>query len=307
MMRVPFVRLAAAALLLGSALTACRPSAESESAEAITDQEYLMHERWDDGQAEVAFYRVERTFNQYGEPDSQSFMVGTYLVKHDFTVGLMTKAEGGDAGEPAFKYALFYEFESGSYQYKRNYVTNARQRDLRPFKHSLTSFDWCSNLYEEYAFHMTGSIDYLKRSDDYGNEANRYAFQPRTVPAAEVPLFVRALDFAEDEPVGFNVIRPDGQFIPVEAERLGPDTLTYAGTPTPAERIRLTYSERAPSPIAETVDSTETYWRGTGAARLLLQLESGSDSYRMTLVEHLRTPYWEENLWPKLERIEQRP
>lgn len=302
------LRMGAAVLLAGSGLTVagCGAPSDSPSAESITDQAYLTADRWNDGQAEVAFYRVEREYNQYGEPEGQSFLVGTYLVKHNFNVGEMTKAtEGG--GEPAFKYALFYELESGSYQYKRNYVTNARQRDLRPFKHSFTSFDWCSNQYRELAFHMTGTVDHLKRSDDYGNEASRYAYQPSAVPAAQVPLLVRGLDFAEADQQGFMVIRPDGEFVRVEADYLGPDTLQHADTPTPAERIRLTYSERAPSPIAETVDSTETYWRGAGEARLLLRVESGSGSYQMTLVEHLRTPYWEENIWPKLERIEARP
>jgi hypothetical protein len=37
----------------------------------------------------------------------------------------MTKKTDG-SGVPAFKYALFYELESGSYQYKRNWVVNAR-------------------------------------------------------------------------------------------------------------------------------------------------------------------------------------
>lgn len=295
-------------LLIGSgcAMAGCSAPPDSESVGSVTDAAYLTHDRWNDGQAEVAFYRVERDYNQYGEPEAQEFLVGTYLVKHTFDVGDMTKAtEGG--GEPAFKYALFYEFESGSYEYKRNYVTNARQRDLRPFKHSLTSFDWCSNLYRELAFHMTGTVDHLKRSDDYGNEATRFVYQPGAVPAAQVPLLVRGLDFAEANQQGFLVVRPDGEFVRVEATIAGIDTLQYAGTPTPAERVRLRYAERTPSPVAETVDSTETYWRGTDEARLLLQMESGSGSYRMTLVEHLRTPYWEENLWPMLERIEARP
>lgn len=295
------------ALVFVVLLAGCGGPDEPSAETALVDGAYLTADRWNDGQAEVAFYRVERSHNQYGEPELQEFLVGTYLVKHNFSVGDMTKATEGSAGEPAFKYALFYELKSGSYQYKRNYVTNARQRDLRPFKHSFTSFDWCSNLYRELAFHMTGAIDYLKRSDDYGNDAQRYVYQPRTYPAAEMPLLVRGLDFSERSEWGFSVLRMDGTFVPVTARFAGRDTLQLTSGATSAERIRLSYGERAPSPIAETVDSTETYWRGTGAARLLLQVEGGSGGYRMRLVEHLRTPYWEENLWPMLERVEQRP
>lgn len=295
-------------LVLLPVLAACgAPQEADEAMQALVDGSYLTAERWNDGQAEVAFYRVERDFNQYGQPEPQSFLVGTYLVKHNFSVGQMTKATDEIAGEPAFKYGLFYEFESGSYQYKRNYVTNARQRDLRPFKQSFTSFDWCSNTYEEFAFHMTGAIDYQKRSDDYGNEQGRYVFQPRAYPAAQVPLLVRALDFSETETHTFTIIHPDGTFLPVEAYYAGRDTVQLATGPVPAERVRLEYSQRTPSPLAERVDSTETYWRGMDPARLLVQMESGSGSYRMELVEHLRTAYWEENLWPRLARVTERP
>ena len=44
-----------------------------------------------------------------------------------------------------------------------------------------------------------------------------------------------------------------------------------------------------------------------GPDRLLLKLESQKGRYRMTLVEHLRTPYWEENLWSRLQRVTSRP
>jgi hypothetical protein len=296
---------AVALLLLGTACTS--PADSDEAMQALVDEDYLTADRWNDGRAEVAFYRVERNFNQYGQPADQSFLVGTYLVKHNFSVGHMTKASDEVAGEPAFKYALFYEFESESYQYKRNYVTNARQRDLRPFKHSFTSFDWCSNQYREFAFHMTGAIDYLERSDDYGNEQARYVFQPRAYPAAELPLLVRGLDFSDTETLRFTVLRPDGTFVPVDARLAGRDTLQLAVGSVPAERVRLSYSQRTPSPIAESVDATETYWRGTGPERRLLQIESGSGSYRMELVEHLRTAYWEENLWSRLNRVAERP
>ena len=301
------VRLVVCFLLLVLVAACSAPEESEEAFQALVDESYLTADLWNDGQAEVAFYRVERDFNQYGQPAEQAFVVGTYLVKHNFSVGQMTKATDRVAGEPAFKYALFYEFESGSYQYKRNYVTNARQQDLRPFKQSFTSFDWCSNVYEEFAFHMTGAIDYRKRSDDYGNEQARYVFQPRAFPAAQIPLLVRALDFSGQDAHTFTVLHPDGTFLPVTARFAGRDSVQLAMGILPAERVRLTYSQRTPSPIAERVDSTETYWRGTGAERRLLQMESGSGSYRMELVEHLRSPYWEENLWPRLERIEERP
>ena len=59
--------------------------------------------------------------------------------------------------------------------------------------------------------------------------------------------------------------------------------------------------------IGEETDASETYWRGTDPARLLLKIEGETGRYRMTLVEQLRTPYWRENLWPRLTQVTQRP
>ena len=74
-----------------------------------------------------------------------------------------------------------------------------------------------------------------------------------------------------------------------------------------AERIAVTYEAAVPSLIGEKSALTETYWRGTGSARLLVRMRGGEGRYRMVLVEHLRTPYWKENIWPMLDRVDERP
>jgi hypothetical protein len=282
--------------------------ASTAPAPAPTDTNYLTDARWNDGQAEVAFYRVNRTRNQYGEPADQTFVVGTYLVKQNYNPEAQTKATASDEPQaPAFKYALFYEFESGSYQYKRNYVTNARQRDLRPYKQSFTSFDWCSNLYRELAIAPGGTVDYTKRSDDYGNAERSFSYRDGAYPPALLPLLVRSLDFSETGTQSFQVLTAEGAYVDATARRVGPDTLDLPAGRTAAEEIRVEYDQAFPSPVGETAATTETYWRGTGGARHLLRMASADGRYRMTLVEELRTPYWRENLWPKLDRIAQRP
>ena len=74
-----------------------------------------------------------------------------------------------------------------------------------------------------------------------------------------------------------------------------------------AERIAVRYEASVRSLIGEKTDAAETYWRGVDPARLLLKIESETGRYRMTLVEHLRSPYWRENLWPRLTQVTQRP
>ena len=190
--------LLSALLFSALALTGCGANASESSASAsgstdaergqpaartATDRAYLGGSVWDDGQAEIAFYEVQRTKNQYGAAAEQTFPVGTYLVKHDFDVSEMSKAKDGP-GVEAFKYALFYEFESRSYQYKRNWVVNVARADVRPLKASFTSFDWCSNIYEELAFREDGTVRSLFRSDDYGNREATFSDAPDTYALA---------------------------------------------------------------------------------------------------------------------------
>lgn len=273
----------------------------------ITDADYLTGEVWNDGQAEVAFYRVNRSHDQYGKSNKQQFMVGTYLVKHRFSPDEMTKKTDG-TGIPSFKYALFYELESGSYQYKRNWVVNARQKDLRPYKQSFTSFDWCSNLYREMAFSPEEEIEIRMRSDDYGNRRTTFDGQAQSYPPAQIPLLVRGLDVASADTLHFAVADPDSSaHVPAHARKVGREQVeTPAGT-YEADRILVTYDRKVPSPIGEQSGLTEHYWVATGAERRLLKMKAANGRYQMQLVEHLRTPYWKENLWTRLDRVDKRP
>jgi hypothetical protein len=298
-------------ILVGTLLVGCTsPSAAPDSGKeyaAVTDSSYLTADLWNDGQAEVAFYRVERTRDQYGRANEQRFTVGTYLVKHRFSPAKMTKITDG-SGVSSFKYAFFYELESGSYQYKRNWVVNARQKDLRPFKQSFTSFDWCSNLYRELDFPPDGPLEVRKRSDDYGNRRTSFSPQPNSYPPAQIPLLIRGLDFSETDTLSFSVAVADsGAHVPARAVRAGTETVGTEAGSHETERIAVTYEAAVPSLIGEESAATETYWRGTGPERLLVRMRAESGRYRMSLVEHLRTPYWKENLWPTLARVEERP
>ncbi len=294
----------AGGLLAGCTTPSAAPSPEESS---ITDASYLTSKLWNDGQAEVAFYRVRRTRDQYGRENEQQFVAGTYLVKHRFSPDQMSKVTDG-SGVSSFKYAFFYEIESGSYQYKRNWVVNARQNDLRPYKQSFTSFDWCSNLYRELAFPPDGSIEVRKRSDDYGNRRDSFAPQANSYPPAQLPLLVRGLDFGATDTLSFKVaVADEAQHVSARAVREGIDTLDTAAGSYETERIAVRYDAAVPSLIGEESASAETYWRATGPDRRLVRMAAASGRYRMELAEHLRTPYWKENLWPKLARIEERP
>ena len=287
---------------------AARTAPSYLDAEPITDDAFLTGDLWNDGLSEVVFYQVERTRNQYGQDVPQRFLAGTYLVKHAFDQAAMSKAgNGAEQAASAFKYAFFYEFESGSYQYKRNYVVNVAQADLTPLKASFTSFDWCSNVYRDLAFQPDGSVASLMRSDDYGNTASAFDYQPNAYPVHALPMLARSLDFAEATEHALSVVLSDGRYIRARARLDGTDTVELPNGAVEAERIVVIYDAPVPSLIGEETDASETYWRGTDPARLLLKLESETGRYRMTLVEDLRTAYWRENLWPRLTQVTQRP
>ena len=273
----------------------------------VMNQDYLTSSVWDDGQAEITFYTVKRPDKKEGQ--TETFTLGSYLVKHNFNPETMTKATNQSTeGVPAFKFAQFYEFSDGSYQYKYNYVTNARQRDLRPFKQAFSSFDWCSTEYREMAFRPGGSVRWLKRSDDYGNGRNEFSYQANAYPAAEIPLLVRGLDFSGQDSRQFSVVTPEGNYVTTTARLAGTEQLTTPAGTHQAERITVQYDEPVPSTINRgQADTQETYWRGTGEDRRLLKVAAQDTSYQMELVEHVRAPYWEENIFKQLKRIEERP
>jgi hypothetical protein len=108
-------------LLFAGLLAGCdRPSPSSDAGPAaIADPEQLTAEVWNDGRAEVAFYRVERTRDPCGRVREQQFAAETYLVEHRFSPTDMSKVTDGTGVSP-FKHALFHGLESGSYQYERN-------------------------------------------------------------------------------------------------------------------------------------------------------------------------------------------
>jgi len=291
-------------VLVGCTSPSANPSTEPAP---ITDASYLTADDWNDGKSEVAFYQVQRTRDQYGRANEQQFVAGTYLVKHRFSPTDMTKKTDG-TGTPSFKYAFFYELESGSYQYKRNWVVNARQKDLRPFKQSFTSFDWCSNLYRDLAFPPEGDLEYRMRSDDYGNERTTFDARVQSYPPAQIPLLVRGFDFSDSDTLSFAVTVADSSaHVSATAVRESTETIETEAGSFETERIAVTYDAPVPSMVGEESDRRETYWRSTGPRRLLVRMQAESGRYQMALVEHLRTAYWKENLWPKLARIEQRP
>jgi len=295
-------------LIVSLSLIGCGGASSNpeETTSLPTEESYLTADLWNDGRAEMAFYEVERTRDQYGRENDQQFTAGTYLVKHRFSPEDMTKVTDG-SGTSAFKYALFYEFESGSYEYKRNWVVNVRQRDLRPLKQSFTSFDWCSNQYREMAFQSDGTVDVRMRSDDYGNRRSSFDHRPDAVAPAQIPLLVRGLDFEATDTLSFAVATGEGTFVGATARLAGADTVETEAGAFPTERVQVSYDDAVPSMIGEESDRQETYWRGTGEDRLLVRMEAASGRYRVQLVEHLRSAYWEENFWPQLERVKERP
>jgi hypothetical protein len=292
-----------------AATSASEAERQQAPAAIALDETYLMSDRWDQGEAEFAFYETTRTHTTYDEVNEHSFMVGSFTVKHRYDPEAQTKATDPADGVSAFKSAHFYRFESGSYEYRRSYVTNVRQRDLRPMKQFFTSFDWCSNQYLELAISGDDAVDYWMRSDDYGNDTGSFGYQTGGYTTAQMPLLIRSLDTDDRTEHLFYRMTANGTYVRSQAAFIRTDTVTVAAGTYPAERITVTYEEPVPSMIAEHDVTRATYWRHTGDDRRLLRIREQNDdaSYTMDLVEHLWSAYWSENLWDQVERISERP
>jgi hypothetical protein len=292
---------------VGTAFLALAISSAAAARDDSADRPFLTSRFWDDGKAEIAFYQVERDVNQYGEAKPQKFLMGTYLVKHDFDRLSQSKARP-DAKDkvPSFKWSAFYEFESdNSYQFKQAWVVNAAQEDLAPLKASFTSFDWCSNQYRELLFRPDGKAEFLMRSDDYGNREETFEAPSGSYPVALVPLLVRSLDFSGAPSRSFSLLLEDGSTVKVTARLEGRESLDLPDGREEAERVRLSFDGDYRSILSRKGEREETYWRGLGAERALLALESAT--YRMRLVEIVRSPYWDENVFPRLKHVKTRP
>lgn len=296
-------------LVAGLCLASPGLAGERSDAAPLTDAGYLGQNLWNDGKAEVAFYRAERDFDVHGNPDHRNFLMGTYLVKHDFDRLRQSKARADASGTnvvSAFKWSAFYEFESkNSYQYKYAYVVNAAQANLAPLKSSFTSYDWCSNQYRELSFRLDGKAKYLMRSDDYGNAEASFDAPEGAYPAELVPLLVRALDFRSSSERSFTVLLESGATVAVTATLEGRDRVRTEDGEREGERIRLAYDGDFPAVLSRRGEREETYWRSLEPDRALLAMES--KSYRMKLVELVRSPYWSENLFPRLKHVQTRP
>ena len=157
------------------------------------------------------------------------------------------------------------------------------------------------------AFEPRGKVEWMLRSDDYGNDEGNFRYVANAYPVAEVPVLVRGMDFSGQLPISFQVVTEAGTYTRATAELTGRDTLETEAGRFPAEKIAVRYAAPVPSPIAEQTTLVEHYWRATGPARLLLGLEGEEGSYRMRLVEHLRSPYWQEDIFLELARVRERP
>jgi hypothetical protein len=289
--------------LAGALLFGCAAPDESQPA----PNAFLQGALWDDGLAEVTFYNLIRTQDVYGNPAEEQVLVGTYLVKHDYSPSEEAKDQtgAGDALE-AFKFALFYTLESGSYEYRRAHVVNSARQDGRPLKWSFTQFDWCSNVYQERVF-SRDRVRGLYRSDDYGNRTLEQRAVADAIPAAHVPIRVRMSDLAAGDSISFSIMTPDGEAIPAVMTFVGSDEITVAGATSTADILEVRYAAQAPSPIGEFAATSERYWVGPLPDRILYRIEAADGRYRLEMVESTRSAYWEENVFDRLSQVGQRP
>ncbi len=304
------LRLVALLFVLGPVIMPAA-AAPDEPDGPVLDEEFLRSSRWDDGKAEIAFFRVEVDWDYPPEPWKQSYVTTAVLVKHDYDeVELQKVTDEGDHVVPAFQGVSIYEV--GQYRNRLSRAFNARQSDLRPLKQTMTSISWEGSSFREFAFFPDGTVEVLARSDTTRTPNQRLSMPLDSFAIAQIPLLVRALDFDKRPRQVFKVLDLDGNFVEVTAERSITERLETQIGEVLAERIEVRHAEPRllVGALTNVVAPREIYWRRAGGNRQIVRIEAPKftdGSYRIELVEEIRSTWWREDIRPLLERVDRIP
>lgn len=290
------------------------------TSESIVDTDYLTQKLWDDGKAEIAFYNVERYLQVDDKKTVLSTIAASVLVKHDYDPIRLMKAVGFSQQKvPSFQWLFYYQFEIQlASQY--SFSVHTAQKNLHPLKQTFSTISFEGNGYHELSFLPDSTIKVIIRGDRFSQSDEIVAGRPNAYTIGLVPLLVRALDFGKKKQFDFWVVLLDGEFIPAYATGAEPDTLKLYQNDVVCEKVKVTYSDLSSHAVGITayLASEETYWRSTAPNRQILQMQSSvietgmigkkvRISYRMKLIEELRSAYWEEDIRMRLKHVHNFP
>jgi len=285
----------------------------TESPQGVMDGGFWGSSLWEDGRAEIAFYHL--SIPQVREP----VLAGSLLVRHHLDRRSLTKLAADEpAAEEAWQWIVLYGFDTpGAGPSRRFFQLDARRRDLQPWRFTSVERSWEGHC--AYNVALDAEETFLR---ERGTSCDTFLplpglerahlYEAATYLRAQMPLVVRGVDFRHRPVHEINVFAAGRRFT-ARLERLGVDTLRLPGGAEEAERIAVEYdggtpslpSATAPAELFGTVAAREVYWRRTGGNRQILKVEA--EGYGMTLIEEIRAKHWDEDFFPRLERVRRYP
>ena len=264
-------------------LFACRGPLEIPTDPGPFAAGFVMGPVWDDGQAELASYRVEL------EGEGPGFALSTILVKQAYDPPRESKAEG--AGIDAFKWIVHFRRSAGTEELHHAHVANLARPSLLVLKASHTSFDGCSNRYQELV--RRGSrLETLERSDDYGNTEGQ-GRQVLAHPIAALPLLVRGIDFGRLTSAELLLVAYDGPTTRAPITKSPLIAMTQAAQEVYVNELRVTFDPPRHLPWGDGPTGAEVYWVGDGPERPLYGWRDAGGGYRIVRERLWRAAYWE--------------
>jgi hypothetical protein len=265
-------------------LLACRGPLEVPTDPGPFAPSFVLGPIWDDGQAELASYRVE-----LDEVEGPEFSLGTIVVKQAYDPARESKAEG--PGIDAFKWIVHFRRSVGLEELHHAHVANLARPSLLVLKSSHTSFDGCSNRYQE-VVRRGSRLESLERSDDYGN-AEGQSSQVTAHPIAALPLLVRGLDFGRLTSAELTLVADDGRTTRTMITKSARVPMTQGDQEFSVDELRVTFDPPRQLPWGDGPTGAEVYWVGDGPERPLYGWRDAGGGYRIVRERLRRAAYWE--------------
>lgn len=276
------------------------------------DNHYLGSKYWEDGNAEIAFFRI------WDRRKAFETLAGAILVRHHLLPNGDLKVPSSHKGALAsFTQIWIYEEPCGSEGPRRHYrEIDMRQADLRALSATSSLSTWSGQC--SYRATVDMSADRISERATSCRTllptmgaGTSHSFGPGVFLPGQVPLAIRALDFSS-RTSHVLLIYFEGKLIEAMAQAVGLEEVMIGDRRVESLRIDVAYSQALDSPEAASpvsvlgdVGTHEIYWRSENEHRQILRMQG--DQYGMELIEEVRAKHWSEDFYPDLNQVRDYP
>lgn len=280
------------ALLMGACsdgLSTAPSSEPSFEAGAPAETDVFGDVLWDDGQAEIASYRVVQ--RKYGELRTGEAVL--IVVKEELDADALVKADGPHHPHTltAMKLNHVLTVPTGVYTYRQMASLWLTRSGGRPMKLVTSSQEWCGITHKTLG--VRGDEGLLRTSSYFGAEGERAYGVPLddvTVLGDALPLWLRTLDLTEP---GERTLRIVDEQLSNHASRPGVRRATVAVGPAETLEVPAGLFEVVPVTVRRGESVERLSFRRRRPHTLVRWERADGGHYELDWVH--RAPYWDMN------------